>query len=246
MTSDSWTPPNPPNCQRILHTAVDDTRQGLYERALEKFLWFHSNALKHDDGLGGVRLSFALAYWLDLASKYGPALDAFVRTRDETEAAFLQDPSKFDLFDDLAAMNRDLNDGMRTANLFEMIAAADHDNAKRLYRIAERFLVAAGRYLACDPFLDPQHRLESAARGFQIMKRFEESRPVHAKAVGASARLHYLENVATLIALLVINGRADEAQQAYKNVLDVVSDEESRKIMDNAMTGHLPDRLGTA
>jgi len=40
MSSDSWTLPNPPDCQRILHTARDDTRQGLYERALEKFLWF--------------------------------------------------------------------------------------------------------------------------------------------------------------------------------------------------------------
>lgn len=204
------------------------------------------NALKHDAGLTGVRLSFALQDWLDLASKYGPALDAFMRTRDETEAAFLQDPANFDLFRDLASMNRDLGDGIRTANLFEMIAASNRANADRLYDVAEPFLVAAGRYVACNPFLNSQCRLEFAARRFQISKSVEESHPVHKKPAPSFARRYYLEDVATLIALLVINGRADQAQQAYNKILDVVDDEESRKIMDTSMTGHLPDRLGRA
>src|SRR6188508_1708481 len=113
----TWTPPANPDPSEILHSAARDTRAGSHAQALAKFLWFHNNALRHRPSLGGVRLSFALSYWTALASVYPPARGAFIRTRDEAEAAFRRDPSSLELFHDLAFFNERLGDGARTADL---------------------------------------------------------------------------------------------------------------------------------
>jgi hypothetical protein len=121
----TWTPPDDPDPTDILDSAESDTRDGSHAQALAKFLWFHHNALLHRPSFYGVRLSFALSSWMELASVYPPARAAFIRTRDETEAAFRSEPSSFELFHDLAALNRDLDDGPRTADLFVSTARAD-------------------------------------------------------------------------------------------------------------------------
>src|SRR3954454_11350281 len=108
----AWSPPDTPDPSGILHTAVDDTQAGAHADALAKFLWFHHNALRYKPALRAVRLSFALGYWMRLAVVYPPARAALIRTRDETEAAFRADPSSFKLFHDLAALNRNLGDGL--------------------------------------------------------------------------------------------------------------------------------------
>src|SRR5262245_12619760 len=153
-----WTPPDTPDPFEILHSAVADTRDGSHADALTKFLWFHHNALRYDEALLGVRLSFALSDWLQLAELYPPARAAFVRTRNETEAAFAAEPS-FGRFHDLAALNRELGDGLRTADAFTAVARPDPATAEGLYHVAEPFLVGVGRYEECGPFLDPPNRL---------------------------------------------------------------------------------------
>lgn len=240
MRSAVWIPPDDPNPFEILHSAVDDTRAGSYEQALAKFHWFHKNALQHDRGLGAVRLSFALSYWLDLAVAYPLARDAFIRTRDEAELAFRNDPSNFDLFHEVASFNDLLGDGIRTADMFAKVAESDRDTALRHYHIAERYLIAVGRFHACGPFLNPQRRMELAAECYRLSEHHEESRSERDISIPKFARNHYIQNVATLVALLVINDRAEEANKAYNDALEVLNDDDFRTIMDAAMTGHLP------
>ena len=126
MTATTWTPPDDLNPSEILHSAVADTRSGIHEVALAKFLWFHHNALRYEQAFGGVRLSYALSSWLDLAKSYPPAREAFINTRDDTEAAFRADMSDFDLFHDATSLNRELGEASRTADLFGEVAACDH------------------------------------------------------------------------------------------------------------------------
>lgn len=250
MDANSWTPPEHPDPHRIKHSAVADTRNGLYEQALSKFLWFHKNALNFDTAQAGVRLSFALADWLELAAVYPAAQDAFVRTRDETEAAFHNDPSSFDLFLDLAALNRCLGDELRTVDLFAVVAQRDHVTARSLYPVAERYLIAAGRHRACAPFLEIESRLTKAMETYHLMKRREASRPdsipksAHDYYVRnvAVAETHYVRNVATLAALLVINDRADDASKVCNEAIQIVESDEAREVLLNARTGQLPKR----
>lgn len=239
MENASWTPPANPDPSEILHSTVDDGRDGCYEVALAKFLWFHENALRYDGALSAVRLSFALADWWELADAYSPARDAFIRTRDNAEEAFREDHSNFDLFQEVACFNDRMGEVLRTAELFEHVARSDFEAAQRLYHAAERRLIAAGRFEACDPFLDPEHRMELAESGYRVMQQHEDSEAD--ASIPRFAREHYIRDVARLIALLVLNDRPEDAKRSYEAALRVFQDDEFRQIMDAAMTGHFPD-----
>jgi hypothetical protein len=234
-----WTPPEAPDPSEILDSAVDDTRAGSHADALAKFLWFHHNALRYDEALYGVRLSFALGYWLELAGRYPPARAALVRTRDETEAAFAAEPT-FDRFHDLAALNRELGDGRQAADAFAAIARRDPAAAAGLYQVAEPFLVAAGRYEECGPFLDPSTRLRLARESYKVMSEFEGAMPPGEDQPRKLARAFYVQNVATLVGLLTLTRRTDEAARVRGEALGVMDDEEFRAVLDAAMCGHLP------
>jgi hypothetical protein len=240
MPSHVWIAPQNPDLSAILHGAVFDAHAGRYEEALAKHLWFHRSAIRFEPAFGSVRLSFAVAYWWNLASFYPPAREAFIQTRDETEQRFRKTPSDFALFQDVAAMNDRMGDGIRTAMLFETIADIEPDHAPRLYRVAEPYLIAAGRYHACAPFLETKRRMEQSTRFYDILRQHEESRPKGKHHIPKSARSHYVCDVATLVALLALNDRADEARSAYVDALKILDDDDFRMIMDAALSGHLP------
>ena len=166
----TWPPDPEPDPSAVLNGALNDTRNGAHDQALAKFLWFHHHALRHKPSLYGVRLSFALSYWTELAAVFPPAAVALVRTRDETEAAFNRMDTTarggragYELFHDLASLNEYLDDRARTANLFARTAMDDLAAAASFYRLAEDSLIVAGRPDVCGPFLDVSARLRRAA-----------------------------------------------------------------------------------
>src|SRR5947209_8709006 len=120
-TSKAWSPPDKPDPSEILHEGVADTREGRYEMALAKFLWFHEHALKYRPSQSAVRLSFALSYWFDLATVFPRALDALCATRDRCEKALEESRYDFEHFHELAAINRVLGEGSRTSLVFKRL-----------------------------------------------------------------------------------------------------------------------------
>lgn len=237
-----WAPPEHPDPGDILSSAGSDIDAGAHARALAKLLWFHHHALRHDEGFSGIRLSFALSDWLRLAAVYPPARVAFVQTRDAAEAAFRGDPSSFERFQELAALNQHLGDGVRTAALFVELVRPEGES-RVLYRVAEPFLIATGRYDACDPFLAPAERLGTAADVYQIMKEFENGQPAGEDQPPKLARQFYERDVATLVGLLALNRRAEEAAQACADALAVLDDPDFRALLAAARNGHLPPPL---
>jgi hypothetical protein len=238
-----WRPPDDPDPHEILHEAVADGRNGHPEIALAKFLWFHENATSYEPSLSAVRVSFALGYWMDLASSYRPALDAFVRVRDETESAFRKNWTDFNRFKDVASMNARLGERERTATLFLAVASQDHGAAADLYRVAERHLISAGAYRACAPFLEVDKRIARAAEHYLWQRQYEASRPPCKFPPPSVARDLYIKDVATLVALLALNDRMHEARDAHQMSLLVLDDEDFRSILDAAVTGHFPAGL---
>lgn len=53
-----------------LKVARAATREGNHETALRELIWFHDHSLEEDPALCGVRLSFALSYWMEVAQVY--------------------------------------------------------------------------------------------------------------------------------------------------------------------------------
>jgi hypothetical protein len=239
-----WTPPESPDPFEIHHSASEDARNGAFEDALAKQLWYHHNALRLAPSHTGVRLSFALGDWVKLGEVYPPARAALVRTRDDTEAAFAADPENFDLFHDLSSLNRELGDRPRTANIFTAVARRDPETAGRLYHVAEPSLIAAGCYAECGPFLDPVNRVAIAREAYTSMKVWEDEEPDGEFQPPKHARTFFVRDAATLVALLVLNSRGGEVAKVRTEALAVVDDDEFRAMLDAAASGHLPPPIG--
>ena len=94
-------------------------RIAKYEEALERCIWFHDHALEHDPNMVGVRASFALLSWSNLASKYPPARKAMIDRRNQATKELLDGKGGVMLFLDAVALNRELKENDKTVELFE-------------------------------------------------------------------------------------------------------------------------------
>ncbi|QEF99066.1 hypothetical protein Mal15_31250 [Stieleria maiorica] len=236
----AWKPEPGMKPSEVLDTAVDDAHAHRYDDALQEFLWFHE-ASRSETGMGGVRLSFALGYWMDLAEQYPPALEAFTRLRDELEQRCRDKSGDFESFHDVSAFNHYLGDDRRTIGLFMEIAGEHPDNAKRIYHVAEELLVADGMYQQCAPFLEWEQRVDTSISAYKIGLKHEESWKDSDVSPPRFARRNFETNSATIVALLSLNGRRDEAEQVRNRVLDVLDDVAFRDTLELAMSGHFPD-----
>ena len=102
---------------------------GRYEEALRDYVWFHEHALEHEPALYGVRLSFALWYWMELASVYPEARTALQRIRDAKTARLLNGETERDLFHDVESINERLQNEEATYELFSALDRAQPDFA---------------------------------------------------------------------------------------------------------------------
>lgn len=234
-----WQPPDNPDPFVILHEASDDIRDERFDLALAKFVWFHENAVRYQPSLSAVRRSFALAYWIELANLHRPALDAFIATRDRTEERFRIDYANYDLFADISSMNQRLGDEQRTANLFCDAAAESHDLATRYYHVAERSLVACGRYIECAPFLECDKRFQHAVDVY-CMSLERESKPREGRPLPKNALKRFTNDVATLTALLSVNDMMPAAESVRDRASRVVASQDFLDTLNSAVAGHFP------
>ncbi|MEX0727022.1 MAG: hypothetical protein WEB58_13220 [Planctomycetaceae bacterium] len=235
----TWQPPDDPDVHGIMDEAVRDTREGRYEVALAKFRWFHENS-RSVVGLGGVRLSFALGYWIDLAEKFPPALDALYATRDESINKVFEESNCFPWFHEMASINRTLNEFDHTAEIFKRVFSSRPECAESLYHVAEPSLIKAGEFALCGQFLDPAKRIEQASESYRLLQDLEKRRSIEPFPVPPICRKRFVEEVTTLVTLLVLNNRHEEAQSSCSRALETFDDDEFRLSLDTAMTGHFP------
>ncbi len=62
------------NFEELPSEALSDYYEGNYATAHEKYEWYFENAEKLKPSLRGVRVSFCLAGWVDVAKEYSPAM----------------------------------------------------------------------------------------------------------------------------------------------------------------------------
>lgn len=236
----NWIPPDNPDLMAILTSGQNDVRAGLHDVALAKFVWFHRNALLIDQAFAGVRLSFALLYWHRLADEYPPAMKALLEARDQAESSFLNAGYRFPDFQDLAALNRELGDETRTVTIFKQVLESNREAARRVYHVAERALVKQREFELCDPFLEPNKRLEITLKGFQVGRRFETNPSRFTPRSPETAYAHLMHNIATLVALLVINHREPEANTVVREAQAALPDFPVMADLESALAGQLP------
>jgi hypothetical protein len=221
----------------VYREAVELTRQGKYEDALENHLWFHEHALEHNPALAGVRLSFALGSWLDLGEKYPKALRALLSLRDAKVQAITEGKGSFTLFHDLAAINVRLKESPGTVALFKVVHQAYPDLAKQCYRIAEQHLVAQQEYAVCAAYIpDGLARFEEIRCQFQMKKEIADENPLlRSGGVMEYAEASFVAEVSRLIEILVSVDRRQEAERVETLALELVANAEARDTVGKAL-----------
>jgi hypothetical protein len=235
-----WVPPPNADPSAILQEARRDAREGRHEVALAKFLWFHHHALDREQGLSGVRLSFALGYWHQLARQYPPALDALKKTRDEALADVqrAQGGDVFQPFHDFASINRELGEQSRTARAFVELDRENPAAAATAFHVAQPSLIGAREYGLCGKYLRPDEEWQMAARVYQLDQDHERR---SSPDIPRSADKFFTHRVTTLVALLVVNGRRQDAEAIAQKARLELDDPAFRAAIDAALTGAVPD-----
>jgi hypothetical protein len=132
---------------------------------LWELLWFHHHALEENRALAGVRLSYALHYWLDLGKAYPPAQQALLDLREQTAQRLLQGEGKRALFHDVAAIDDRLGQVCATYELYLALAERFPALAAECASLALPAIVASKDYLLAHQIRsDPEARIRTSAR----------------------------------------------------------------------------------
>lgn len=237
-TNNHWTVPAKPNPEKILDEAVEDASAGRYEDALAKHVWFHENALKIEPALYGVRLSFALMYWVELGKSYPPALAKLKSIRDTDGLQIKRGKGNRYLFHDFESINRVCEERMKTKDVFVWLDTNQPAFAKKVFDLAEPDLIKEQEFHLCGKYIDP-------ASYENIVKSFHENEEI-AKGSEAPKGLpdfdkeKFSNQAATLVALLVINGHREDAVKIATKAASELDDPQFKSLLEKAKNGEVP------
>ncbi len=234
-----WRVPENPDPSEILKEARKDTQAKRYEDALAKHVWFHHNALRYTPSLYGVRLSYALGDWRYLSTVYPPALTKLHETRADAESKVKQGINARAFFHDFSSISDVLGEHEKTRDLFQWLDMNKRQTARSVYDVAQPSLVKTAEYKLCDRYIDGKSNFERIRANYQTTKLISML-PGLGKETADFAEQYFSNQTATLVALLVLNQRMQEAEQvrvAAKKELDRPS---FHKQLDSAFEGKVP------
>lgn len=239
-TNEQWTAPDNPNPQAILHEAQQDAAANRYENALAKQVWFHEKALEIAPALYGVRLSFALDSWVELGKSYPPALEKLKSVRDEDTMKIREGKASRDLFHDFESINDHLGEEVKTKEMFIWLDENSPGFAKLVFDLAEPSLVNAKEYQLCGKYLDPDASFERMRTLFRRHNQIAQQ-PQFGKDLLEFGQQSFSNGVATLVALLTVNGRNDEADRIAAAALEEWNDPQFKALLEKAKNGEVPE-----
>src|SRR5205085_5152579 len=184
-----------------------------------------NHALEHRPSHAGVRLSFALSYWMELARRYPKAKQALIEIRDRGARQFNTGGGDFALFMEVSALNRELGEQDATVALFKSIQSQDMNLARQCYPTVEELLMEKGEYAVCVNFIpDFQASFENVRviweRTLEIIDRTPE---VKQAALRRQAQQTFVKDTRKLIEILVGIGRKAEAEQIREQAVAILN-----------------------
>lgn len=234
-----WVIPEHPDPDTIYDEAQEDAKAHRYKLALEKYVWFHHNALNYNRSFYGVRLSYALSHWIDLAAVYPPALIKLKEVRNQAVYNVKNGINPYAFFHDLKSINEKLGEKERTLNLFKWLDSNQPDIARKVYRLAQPALLNANEYNLGGKYLDPRIEYKHLVKYFRLQKALEKEKNDPHFIGFADKRFTY--GTATLVALLVHNNRRNEAELIVEQGKQEWENEQFRIALQVALQGQFPE-----
>jgi len=202
---------------------------GRYEDALRDYIWFHEHALEHEPSLYGVRLSFALWYWMELANEYPEARTALKRIRDEKTTRLLEGASNRDLFHDVESINERLENEEATYEVFAAIEKAKPDFAAVCADLALPAIVKAGDFEMARRYTpSPEDALRRYGESLNTdIEGLERQPPSSAPRLEAYVQI-YVRRVHLLLKILRGNNENSEADALELRALELIKSPSAR------------------
>lgn len=169
-----WVIPEHPDPDAIYDEAQEDAKAHRDKLALEKYVWFHHNALNYNRSFYGVRLSYALSHWMDLAAVYPPALIKLKEVRNQAVYNVKNGINPYAFFHDLKSINEKLGERERTVNLFKWLDSNQPQVAKEVYRLAQPALIDANEYNLRGKYLDSSIEYKHLVKFFDGKKQLKK------------------------------------------------------------------------
>ncbi len=233
LWSPQLVPGEKPDLQEILTEAKNLAANGRHEEALQRHLWYHYHALELEPSQSGVRLSFALSDWMELARHYPKARQALVEIRDRGANKFDAGEGSFAAFHEVASINSYLGEQDATLSLFRSVQARSPKLAAYCYYAAEDLLVERGEYALCASFIpDFQHRFDDMCRSRESTLRSPGAVPETRKQVDGV----FITGSCKLIEILVGVGRKAEAEKIRDQAVAILDVPKLRSAVADAET----------
>jgi len=211
--------------QKYLQDTRVLVRQGKYPEALDRFVWFHENAVAHEAGMSGVRLSFALSDWKALGKKYPPAMDALVEMRDRTTRQILDSGATSQLFQDVAALNRTLGEDSKTVDLFLVVDKNTPELAKNCWIMVKDAVIGAKQYeLAAKYIGDPETAFLHISHSYELNQTLYKDPRFGGPRFIAFNEKRLVEESMQLISVLLAVKNQDQAVTVRDQALKLLDD----------------------
>lgn len=138
---------------KIVSDAVVDYYNEDYVSAHEKYEWFFENGEKIKPSMRGVRVSFCLRGWVDVANEYPPAMKRIIEIKQDALTTFYEQQS-IDAFRDFSCISRYLKTGNEVLDIFFKYHKSDKEIANNLFRHAFEFLVDKKDWEICAEYME--------------------------------------------------------------------------------------------
>lgn len=242
--TEDWMPPQHPDPSVILQEARKDTDSGDYKSALAKYEWFYDHATKFDEGVGAVRLSFALQYWSELADVFSPAEHALLQRRDAAAEKVFAEGDSLTPFQELTAINDAIGDTSSTVATFVRLDKKSPEIAKKVFPMAQRALIKHREFEIASRYIDLKEQLTRLKTRYHRTVEVAQSSNGKARAsLLSSANRTLIREASTLVALLAIAGRDEEVDAATDTILQIMDSPELRSSLAEAPRGNYLKKL---
>jgi hypothetical protein len=240
VRADDWSAPEDANPQVILQEARADTRAKRYETALAKHVWFHHNALSIRPSLYGVRLSFALSYWQELAKEYPAALVKLKEIRDTAERDVLAGNNVRESFHDMESINDYLDEQSATKKVFEILDEKNPTSAKKVFDLAQPSLVQGKAYALIGKYVAPEDDFPKIRDTYRQGKKLADDARFGSRHLDF-ANKKFANEATTLVAILAVTDRKKEAEEIAASARTEWDDSSFHDRLGKALEGVVPD-----
>jgi|GEM_PF-382055 len=222
----------------VLEEALDLAQKGKYEEALQKHIWFHENALRITPGMVGVRLSFALGFWVELGKAYPKARSTLAAIRDKDIETMKSQSASAGVFNDVQSISNYLEESPKTIETFKYIDIHKPTLANQCYFYAEEVLAKAGEYALCSKYIpNPELDLQRYKSLYLLSLKHENELP-EGSTIPKLAGPSFVKNTCRLIEILIGAGRRTEAEKIQEEALEFYNDRRIREAVNNTETAN--------